>query len=126
MKGLLQTFEAIIAVFAIFSFFLIFYAPKEPLPEFDTINWELKGINALKALDDNNELRSFAIGNDTTTIKTKLSPLLPPEVSYEIVICELNCTALNIDASKVASVNYLIAGNVGDLKFKQIILYMWS
>lgn len=126
MKGILQSLEAMIGILTILTVFIVVFAPQAQLPEFDTINWKLRGFSALKTLDDANELRSGVLANDTTAINNKLLSLLPVYLNYNVTICELNCTKpSSIDSEKLVSINYLIAGDVGNVTFRQIVLYLW-
>ncbi|MDI6798499.1 MAG: hypothetical protein QMD12_00670 [Candidatus Aenigmarchaeota archaeon] len=124
-KGVLQTLEAVIAILMTLTFFVIFFAPREGLPEFETISWKLRGFNALKILDKNNELRQYAMANNTQAIKERLQYLLPSNLNYEVVICEQSCPNPNIEAEKLASVNYIIAGNLTSIRPILIVLYVW-
>lgn len=125
MKGLLKSLEAVIAILMILTVYVTFFAPKEPLPEFETINWRVRAFNALTILDENNELRLYALANDTTTIENKLQNLLPVERSYHVVVCNETCLTPNITADKITSVTYFIAGRIGNIQPKQVVLYVW-
>ncbi len=125
MKGLLQSLEAVIGVVTIFTILILFYSGKDPIPEFDTINFKVRGFQALKALDDQNRLRDAALANDTASLKSRLSGILPAQMNFDVVVCTTNCIDPNIASDKVTSVAYLIAGNVDDFRYRQIILYMW-
>jgi hypothetical protein len=125
MKGLMKSFEAVIAILMVAAVFIYFFRGVEQLPEFETTNWQLKGFNSLKTLDKNNQLRQYALANDTQTIEGQLSSLLPAEVSYRIVVCNATCGNPGITSSKLTSVNYFIAGDIENFQPKQIVLYMW-
>jgi len=92
---MLQTLESVIAILMILVIFVIFYAPNEPSPEFETIIWKQNGFNALKILDDNNELREYALSNDTLSIEEKLQSLLP-NLIFKVVICDESCSKPDI------------------------------
>jgi len=117
--------EVIIGILSVLIVFAIFFVQRVQLPEFETVSWRTRGFSALKALDNKNELRQYVLANDTDTLKSKLSELLPPSLNYEVVICELQCAAVDIESGKLASVSYTIAGDVNDFRPRQIILYMW-
>ena len=125
MKGLLQSLEAIIAILAIVTVFVTVYSGKSPIPEFDTINWKVRGFDALKALDNNNMLRDVVVTNSTSALKDRLSGLLPSQLNYDVVICERNCGQPDIQSDKLTSVTYVIAGDLNNYLPRQIILYMW-
>lgn len=126
MKGMLQIFESIISVLLILTIFLIYYSPKETLPEFESTNWKLRGFSALESLDDNGELRSYALTNDATTIESKLADMLPGNLNYDVVLCEQTCSKPSISSDKVTNVVYLLAGDFGNITPKQVTLYMWG
>lgn len=125
MKGLLQSLEAIIAILAIVTVFVTVYSGKSPIPEFDTINWKVRGFDALKALDNSNMLRDIVTTNSTSALKDRLSGLLPSQLNYDVVICERNCGQPDIQSDKLTSVTYVIAGDLNNYLPRQIILYMW-
>lgn len=125
MKGIMKSLEAVIAILMVLVIFVYFFRGTEPLPEFETINWQLKGFSSLKTLDKNNQLRQYALTNDTQTIESQLSSLLPTEVSYKIIICNVTCGSPGIISEKLTSVSYFVAGDLANFQPRQIILYMW-
>lgn len=124
-KGILQSLEAVIAVLMILTTFVVLFAPREGLPEFETVSWKLRGFNSLKALDDNNELRMYALTNNTQTINEKLQSLLLSNMNFDVRICNQTCVNPNITAERIVSVSYLIAGNTSNFGPREIVLYMW-
>jgi len=122
----MQILEAIISIILILTIFLIYYSPNEKLPEFESINWKIRGFGALKALDDNNELRSYALANDVASIQNKLSSLLPVNLNYQVVLCGQTCSKPTISSERITTVIYLLAGDFGNITAKQIVLYMWG
>lgn len=125
MKGLLKSLESIISILMIFVVFIVYFGSKEALPEFESISWQLKGFNALKVLDQTNELRQYVLANNSQTIENKLIPLVPPEINIKVVVCQFDCQKPDVQSEKTVSVSYLIAGDVNDFRPRQIILYMW-
>jgi hypothetical protein len=123
---MMQILESIISILLIVSIFLIYYSPNEKLPEFDTINWRLRGASVLKSLDDNGELRSYVLANDVTTIKSKLSSILPVNLNYDVVLCDRTCSKPAMSSEKITNVVYLLAGDFGNITSKQVVLYMWG
>lgn len=122
-KGILKTFEAIVAALMVLTFFAVFFY-SQSFPEFETSTWKIKAFNALKALDESNELRKYALENDTQKIEEKLQLLLPPNVNFKVLICEQDCYA-SVEAEKLVTVNYFIAGDVDEIKPRQVVLYVW-
>ena len=125
MKGMLQSLEAIMAILAILTVFSVVYSGKDPIPEFDTINWKMRGFEALRTLDGTNRLRDAVITNSSSAVKDRLSSLMPSQLNYEIVICDRNCGKPDIQSDKLTSVAYMVAGDLNNYLPRQIILYMW-
>jgi hypothetical protein len=126
MKGLMKSFEAVIAILIVLGVFIYFFGVAEQLPEFESINWQLKGFNSLKVLDENNQLRQYTIANNTQAIENQLFSLLPTELNYKVVVCGATCENPEIAAEKLTSVSYFIAGDISNFQPRQIVLYMWS
>lgn len=122
----MKTLEVIISILMIITIFITFFRGPEQLPEFESINWQLKGFNSLKTLDNNNELRQYAVINDTQTIENKLSSLLSSEVGYKVAVCNQTCINPSISAKKLVSVSYYITGDLANYQPREIVLYMWS
>jgi len=106
-------------------YILIFSAPITP-PDFETINVELQAFNALQNLDQNNELRTYVLQNDNTTISNKLADTIPSNINYLVGICGLTCTAPVINSTRSFSISYILSGDVGNFNPKQVLIYMWS
>lgn len=126
MKGLMRSFEAVIAILIITTTFFILFSTSEPVPEFDTINWRLNGFNALQSLDERGELTNAALSNDVNGIKTNLSTLLPTNLNYDLVICSETCPSVSINSEKITSVHYFIPGNITNVQGREVILYLWG
>jgi hypothetical protein len=122
---MLRTLEVVIGIGMITTIFLIFYSGAQDLPEFDIVNWKIKGFTALNTLNENNELRNYVLANNTLGLKNRLSHLLPKNLNLEVVICELDCEKPEIGSEKIASVSYLVAGKVNQFGPKQVILFLW-
>ena len=125
MKGILQSLEAVISILMVLAFFVIFFISKEPYPEFETVNWKVRGFNSLKALDESNRLREFALTNNSLRINESLQGLLPTYIDFDIRICDKTCVNPNISAERIVAVSYFIAGNESGLNPREIVLYMW-
>ncbi len=125
MKGVLKSFEAIVAILAIVTTFFLLFGKVESFPELEIAIWKMRGHAALEALDRKEELATFALANDTEAIKARLSPLLPIGINYEVVICENSCPIFKASSEKITSVSYFVAGNGSILKAREIVLYLW-
>lgn len=110
--------EAIIATSLILIFLILIFTPQEPKAE---INFKEIGLKALRALDQKNELRKYALENDTESIKIKLANFLPYQLSYEVFVCEEVCQKIDFDEEKIR-VSYLLAGNFGNFKPLEVVL----
>ncbi|MEM7825423.1 MAG: hypothetical protein QW412_01010 [Candidatus Aenigmatarchaeota archaeon] len=117
----LYVWETIVAIFLILIFLFLAFVPEEPKIKG---NLEVIGLKALKTLDQTNELRKYAMENDTENIKNKLSSMLPYGIEYEILVCDYSCPNFNLE-EKTTSVSYLLAGDVGKFKPKEVVLLMW-
>lgn len=124
-KGILMSLEAVLAIIMILIVFITYYGTKEQLPEFETINWQLKTMSALRALDNTNDLRSYVVENNSIGLNNKLNPLLPPEVNHQVFICETQCGKTNVTSEKIVSVSYLVAGDINNFKPRQVFVFLW-
>jgi hypothetical protein len=125
MKGLLKSFESIIAVLMIVTVFLILFRSGEINPDIEVVTWKYKGFDALKSLDDNNKLATWTLSNDTSSIETALLSLLPLGLNYDVVVCTQTCPSVSISSEKIVSVNYFVTGNTTDIDPREVILYLW-
>jgi len=124
-KGILKILEAIIAILIIFTVFIMYYGAKDSMPEFQTINWQLKAYKALDSLKNTNDLRSYVLANNSLAIENKLRPLMPTDANYQVVVCDVACGKPNVVTEKMISINYMIAGDVNIFQPRQIVVYMW-
>jgi len=123
---MLKTLEAVLAILLIATVFIVFYQTLGPLPDFETIGWKIIGYNNLKTLDRNLGLRQEVQTGNTSAIIAKIANYMPATVNYIVSICSVSCTAPLINASRVISVSYIIAGYRDNYNPNQVILYMWS
>jgi hypothetical protein len=126
MKGFLKTFEAVIAIFMMAAFFIAVFATEEKIVDVDTINWKIIGFNALKALHDQDKLATPALSNDTATIESRLSSIIPSTLNYQVLICGDNCPTPSISSSKITTISFFVAGNASDINPKEVVLYIWA
>lgn len=126
MKGILRSLEAVIATTIVMVTYILLFTSNPSPPEFETINWKLQGFYALQTLDNENLLRSSVVADNVTALTNYLTPLMPADLNFQVQICSTSCTVPSISASKIASISYLVAGNLTNYKPSQVILYMWS
>jgi len=125
MKGILKTFESVVAILTVITAFLILFGAGEKIPDVETVTWKSRGFDALKSLDDESELASWTLANDTSSMKTELASLLPLGINYDVVVCTQTCPSFSISSEKIATVNYFVAGNVTDINPREVVLYLW-
>lgn len=124
MKGVSKVIEVLISVaLLLIAYFTLFYSfgSGENVEEI----WKIRGMQALKTLDDSGVLADLALNGRGEEIEEALAPLLPIGLNYKVLICEDVCPNLNIDSEKVVSVSYFVAGNFTHLEPREILLYMW-
>jgi hypothetical protein len=126
MKGLTKVLEVALSIIMILVIYVTVFSSSTAIPDFESINIQLKAINSLQNLDQNNELRSLVLQNDTATISNELAPLLPANINYLVNICGISCTAPIINSTRTFSVSYIVSGDIGNYNPKQVIVYMWS
>jgi len=129
MKGQMYTLEAAIAVIILLSFLIFLWRFPVTTTEDEKINYKLKLLNALKALDEANELRKDAINGNVSSLKSKLSSFVPAYLNFSITIFNetTNVTSKpKIQDSDVISVSYFISGDIGEFDPREIIVHLWG
>ena len=125
-KGQMQTIEALISV-AIISFIIfLLYFIKPVSQEVSQINRKIDAYNALKVLDQARNLRKYALQANVTKIEELLLPFL--KSNYKVVLYNQtgNITDIpTIDSKNIASVSYIIAGDLAIYKPIEIRVYLW-
>lgn len=123
---MMKTFEAVIAILMITTFFVLYYSTPVPLPEFDTVNNQIRGFNALKSLDDSNNLRGYVLNNDTAGLTNAIQPLMPSNLFYKVVICNPDCSVPTIPNQKATSIFYFVSGDVNNATQREVEVYIWG
>jgi len=124
MKGILKSFEALIAIlFILTAYFTLFTGEK--VPDLETVIWKIRGFEALRALDDLNKLANYALANETEKIEGELVENLLLGLNYKVLVCNQTCPSLGISSEKIASVSYFIAGNATHVEPREVLLYIW-
>jgi len=126
MKGIMKVLEVVITVLMVLVVYLLVFSSPVLPPDFESINIQLKAFYSLQVLDQNNQLRSYVLTDNTTAIETNLVGLLPSSVNYQVEICGVACTAPQVNSTRLFSVNYIVAGSIGNYNPNQVIIYMWS
>lgn len=127
MKGILHTYEAIVAVGILFLVIFLFYKTM-PTPELSELNYKLSGFDGLEMLEKG-RLREYTLNNDASSIKNSLNPYIPSSLSYDVVIYNRtsNITSIpTIESEKIITVSYFLAGDVGNYSAREVRLYIWG
>jgi hypothetical protein len=124
MKGILKSFESIVAILMVLTVFLVLFAG-ERIPDVEAVTWRLRGFEALKALDKSNRLATPALADNTSSIETELASILPIGVNYDVVVCTQTCPTFSTSSEKITSVSYFIAGNAINVEPREVVLYLW-
>jgi len=121
MKGFWRTVESVFAVIILMSFLLTlggvhFTAMTET-------DMSIVGYEALRELDNMDDLRQHAASGDNETIISKIDI---PGYSHTVMICghSGSCVGTYPDARDVIASNYIISGNEGYEPY-EIRLYLW-
>jgi len=123
MKGFSKILEVLISIiFLIIAYFTFFY-PWRVSEKGEIL--KLKGMQALKSLDDSGVLDNLAFAYEEEKIEELLAPFLPSNLNYKVLVCDGDCSYPEINSEKVVSVFYLIAGNYTHLEPREILLYIW-
>jgi len=125
-KGISKTFESIVAILSMMTVFIIYFSAKQTMPDLEIINREMKAFSAMKTLVESNDFRQWVLANDTQTLENKIMSLMPNDINYEIVVCQLDCAKPSVTSERMFSASYIIAGDVKDFRPRQVVLYMWS
>jgi competence protein ComGC len=125
-KGQMQTIEALISVAIISLIIFILYFITPVSQEVSQINRKIDAYNALKVLDQSRNLRQYALQSNATKIEELLLPFL--KSNYKVVLYNQtgNITEIpKIDSKNIASVSYIIAGDLSNYKLIEIRVYLW-
>jgi type II secretory pathway component PulC len=125
-KGQMQTIEALISIAIISLIILLQYFATPVSQEVSQINRKIEAYNALKVLDQTKSLRQYALQANSTKIEELLLPFL--KSNYRVVLYNQtsNITEIPaIDSENIASVSYLIAGDLAIPKPTEIRVYLW-
>jgi len=125
-KAQVQTIEALIsiAIISFIIFLLYFITPTSQ--EVSQLNRKIEAYNALKILDQTKNLRQYAFQTNATKIEELLLPFL--KSNYKVVIYNQtsNVTEIpKIESENIASISYLIAGDLANYMPIEIRVYLW-
>jgi len=125
-KAQMRTIEALISI-AIISFIIFLLYFRAPVSqEISQINRKIDAYNALKILDQSRNLRQYALQANATKIEELLLPFLKSNYKVALYNQTGNVTEIpKIDSKSIASVSYIIAGDLSNYKPIEIRVYLW-
>jgi hypothetical protein len=125
---MLRTLEALICLGILATFLVLFFSSPLKIPGIEKANYKLFVFSALKVLDKTGKLRKYALEKNVSAIETELARHLPYLIDYKVVIYNetTNITSIpEILAEEIVTVDYLLAGNVGNYSalHVQVLVY---
>jgi hypothetical protein len=126
MKSQVHMIEVLIACALLAGAFVLFIYKPPASPELSELNYKLDALNGLKILDESGNLRKYVLGKNATAIKELLAPYI--RISYEVVLFNgtNNVTPIPyFSASKILSVSYFLAGDIGNFSASEVRVYLW-
>ena len=128
-KGFTKIIEAAIAIILLISIISILLSKKLTVSEYSIANYKLQIFNEISTLDEIGNLRKLVLENNTEKIKEAISSCY--KINCKIVLFNetSNITEdLTSDELKenVASVSYIISGDVGNYVPREIRVYIWG
>ena len=130
MKGSYYTLEAGIAAFMVISIFALLFLITPTNPEVQRANIKNDVYKGLDVLNSQGSLKTNALNNNATAIKTDLAKFISITLSNDVTI--YNRTFVNVSSSFSARstdtivVSYFIAGNDGNYTPREIRAYVWG
>ena len=121
-RGSIFTLESVVACIIIAGF-LIFLA-RSYVSEHENVDASRLAYDALRALDDRNMLRAYAMADDFASINSEISI---PEYNHSVKICGTGgaCSGPDPDADNIWTGSYFIAGG-GVYSPREVRLYLWE
>jgi len=125
LKGIMHTVEAVIAIVMILSFLLLLRSKLQPVE--DTGREQAIAAQALKALDEQNNLRSYAIDENHLGLNTQAHAVVPPEFNHTTRLCYSGdrCVGDTLPNRNIFTASFVIAGNQTYFKPVQVLLHVW-
>ncbi len=125
LKGIMHMIEVIIAITMILTFLLVLRSKLQPAT--DTGIEQAVAAQALKALDAQGILRSYAIDENHLGLNTQADLVVPADLNHTVRFCYLGdrCVGDALPDRNVFTASYVIAGNSTYFKPAQILLHIW-
>lgn len=125
LKGMMHMIEAVIAIMMIMGFLLLLRSKLQPTE--DTGREQAIAAQALKALDEQNVLRSYVIDENHLGLNTQADQIVPADFNHTVRFCYLGdrCVGDALPDKNIFTASYVIAGNATYFKPAQVLLHVW-
>ncbi len=125
MKGIMHMIEVIIAITMVLTFLLVLRSKLQPVE--DTGREQAIAAQALRTLDNQGILRSYAIDENHLGLNTQAGFVVPSDLNHTVKFCYLGnrCVGDALPDKNVFTASYVIAGNATYFKPAQILLHIW-
>ncbi|MBI2085524.1 MAG: type II secretion system protein [Candidatus Aenigmarchaeota archaeon] len=125
LKGIMHMIEVIIAITMILTFLLVLRSKLQPVE--DTGREQAIAAQALKALDNQGVLRSYAIDENHLGLNTQVYSVIPSDLNHTIRFCYSGnrCVGDTLPDKNIYTASYVITGNATYFKPAQILLHIW-
>lgn len=120
-KGFYRTLEVLIAIVLTFLFVAFF------IPQFTETEQPLKpSLNILPRLEQNDEFRSCAVGDDADCLESKIEEVIPLLYGYKVSVSnDVNYEETDLPSKDIYIESIFIGSNVTQFNPKIVKLYYW-
>lgn len=127
MKGYVYTLEMLIAVSIIFGSIVFVFSSPVDKPDTELNLIKQSSFDALKYLDENNELKKLVVEGNESEINILLESSIPKSIFFKAVICHSECSASGIPVNRtVVITDYYISGYRNIYLPEKVRLYSWK
>jgi hypothetical protein len=125
-KGYIYTLESGIAIsIVVISVVLILSSQRAAQPLSPALVKQ-QGMDALKFLDEKDDLRFFVYSENRNEIRDRLRALIPGSIFIAVDVCDTACAAALPQGKSVIAVDYYISGYRDIFVDKKVRLWMWG
>lgn len=125
MKGFAYSLEALIAIGVILITAITLFGGlgiSEPGRGLKDL-----GDRSLKGLDSAGLLREYALSQDSTSVISQLSDIIPVILNYNVSFCRATCTDIATPKDRnVFTSFYYYSGAPGNYTPTEVVLYIWE
>ncbi len=118
-KGGWYMVEVMIVLAMLISVFFYLFLKPVNTPKYSNRVVIIVGEHALNSIP---YIRYYICNNQTDTIKSKVRSLIPDYISFDVSLCDENCTDVNIPDETVNTIDYYVF--CGD-RAKKLKLFLW-